>query len=342
VLPSRERRSTTFLKAMKGFDMTGKQWVWVTTAAAALFAVASYFVSFGAASNPEQGDAGYFPNVELTTQDGKKVRFYDDLLKGKSVAINLFYTACQDICPLETAKLVQVQKLFGERMGTDIFFYSIAIDPWDTPKENKAYAQKFGVGPGWLFLAGKEADIQLISRRLGLSRASDAVSKDGHSANLMVGHVGPVGQGLWMRNSAMDNPEFLATTIGNFLGWRDLKADRSYAEARPLDLGKGQFLFQSRCAACHTIGAGDRLGPDLLGVTTRRERSWLTRYLAQPEAMLAEGDPVATSLFKKYKPVRMPNLDLGTDDVAALLSYLEARSHLNGEQQAGKEPATAR
>ena len=308
-------------------------------AAAAVLAGAAALSFLGAALAQTPWGADYFPNVTLTTQDGAKVRFYDDLLKGKSVAINLFYTSCQDVCPLETAKLVQLQRLFGERMGKDIFFYSIAIDPWDTPKENKAYAQKFGVGPGWLFLSGKEADIQLLTRKLGLSRASDAVSKDGHSASLMVGNVP---NGLWMRNSAMDNPQFLATTIGNFLGWRDLKADRSYAEARPLALDKGEFLFQSRCAACHTIGAGDRLGPDLMGVTTRRESGWLARYLAQPEKMLAEGDPIATSLFKKYKQVRMPNLDLGGDDVAALLLHLEARSRVNGEQKAGIGSATAR
>ena len=308
-------------------------------AAAAVLAGAAALSFLGAALAQTPWGADYFPNVTLTTQDGAKVRFYDDLLKGKSVVINLFYTSCQDVCPLETAKLVQLQRLFGERMGKDIFFYSIAIDPWDTPKENKAYAQKFGVGPGWLFLSGKEADIQLLTRKLGLSRASDAVSKDGHSASLMVGNVP---NGLWMRNSAMDNPQFLATTIGNFLGWRDLKADRSYAEARPLAINKGQFLFESRCAACHTLGAGERLGPDLLGVTTRRERSWLARYLAEPEKMRAEGDLIATSLFKKYKPVRMPNVELGTDDVASLLSYLEARSRADSEQRAAKEPAAAR
>jgi protein SCO1/2 len=274
--------------------------------------------------------ADYFPNVPVTTQDGKVLRFYDDLLKGKSVAILLFYTSCQDVCPLETANLVQVQKLLGERMGKDIFFYSIAIDPWDTPKENKAYAQKFGVAPGWLFLSGTEKDIRLIARKLGLSRAGDADSKDGHSASLMVGNVP---NGMWMRNSALDNPQFLATTIANFLGWNDLKGERSYAEASPLSIEKGQFLFQSRCQACHTIGGGDRLGPDLKGVTERRDRGWLTRYLAQPEKMLAEGDPIATSLFRKYNQVRMPNLNLGTEDVASLLKYLDARPRGSGDLQ---------
>jgi protein SCO1/2 len=78
--------------------------------------------------------AARIPNVTLITQDGDAVRFYDDLIKGKIVAINLIYTTCKYSCPLETARLAQVQKLLGDRMGRDVFFYSITIDPeHDTP-----------------------------------------------------------------------------------------------------------------------------------------------------------------------------------------------------------------
>src|SRR5712671_7385198 len=109
--------------------------------------------------------ADYFPNVPLITQDGKVVRFYDDLLKGKAVAINLIYTTCSASCPLETARLVQVQRILGDRVGKDIFFYSISIDPkHDTPKVLKEYAQKYHTGPGWTFLTGKKSDIDLISK----------------------------------------------------------------------------------------------------------------------------------------------------------------------------------
>ena len=99
----------------------------------------------------------HFPNVDLITHEGKKVRFYDDLIKGKVVAIELIYTTCKYSCPLETARLVQLQKLMGDRMGKDVFFYSISIDPeHDTPAVLKDYAEKYHVGPGWLVLtAGK-------------------------------------------------------------------------------------------------------------------------------------------------------------------------------------------
>jgi protein SCO1/2 len=174
----------------------------------------------------------YFPNVLLTTQDGKQVRFYDDLVKGKSVAINIIYTSCTDECPLETARMAEVQRLLGAHVGKDVFFYSISIDPEkDTAPVLKAYSEKFNVGPGWLFLTGKKDDIKLLTTKLGLARASDAISKDGHASSLMLGDDA---SGQWMRNSAVDNPKFLATTMANFYGWKDVVATSNYAQAAPV------------------------------------------------------------------------------------------------------------
>ncbi len=316
--------------------MQGRSWGGI---AAGLFAGAVVFLSVGFASAANRWGADYFPNVPLVTQDGTTVHLYDDLLKGKSVAINVIYTSCKDECPLETARLAQLQRLLGERMGKDIFFYSITIDPKrDKPGVLKAYADKYGVGPGWLFLTGKEEDIKLATKKLGLSRVRDSASKDGHSASLMVGNE-PAG--LWMRNSAVDNPQFLATTIGNFLGWKDTTPRKSYAEARPLVLDKGEYFFQSQCSVCHTIGQGDKMGPDLLGVTARRDRAWLNRYIMAPDKLLAEGDPIAVALFEKYQYARMPNLRLSSDEVAAVLSYVEGRS-ASLREPIGKDSVTAR
>jgi protein SCO1 len=289
-----------------------------------ILAALAAVVSYAPPALANRWGADYFPNVPLTTQDGREVRLYDDLLKGKSVAINVIYTSCKDECPLETARLVQLQKLMGERMGKDIVFYSITIDPKrDTPKVLKAYAEKFGVGPGWLFLTGKPEDIKLVTKKLGLSRNADTVSKDGHSASLMLGNE-PSGQ--WMRNSAVDNPQFLADMMQGFFGWRSTEPQKSYAEARPVEISKGQFIFDSRCSACHTIGQGERIGPDLHGVTSRRDAAWLVRYVVAPDRLLAEKDPVAVQLFEKYKGARMPNLGLGPADVRDVVSYLERRS----------------
>src|SRR5207247_11194416 len=111
---------------------------------AALLASGMIFLHTGAAFAANRWGADYFPNVPLITQDGATVRLYDDLLKGKSVAINVMYTSCKDECPLETARLGQVQRLLGDRVGKEIFFYSISIDPKrDKPHALQAYAQWF-------------------------------------------------------------------------------------------------------------------------------------------------------------------------------------------------------
>src|ERR1041385_5699616 len=217
--------------------------------------------------------ANYFPNVPLTDQDGRTVHLYDDLLKGKTVVVNLIYTQCLDSCPLETARLLQVQKLLGDRVGKDVFFYSVSIDPeHDTPAVLKAYAEKFHAGPGWLFLTGKKADIDLVAHKLGLYY-DPGLNRDGHTVELMIGNE-PSGQ--WTRNAATDNPRFLTSTITTLVdGWNSHKtaAAKSYAQAVPLNItDRGQYLFATRCAACHTIGHGTKIGPDLLSITSVRDR----------------------------------------------------------------------
>ena len=93
-----------------------------------LLALASLLTSTGRPAAAATWGADYFPNVALTTQDGKVVRFYDDLLKGKAVAVNLVYTRCTASCPLETAKLAQVQRLLGDRSArTSISIPSASI-----------------------------------------------------------------------------------------------------------------------------------------------------------------------------------------------------------------------
>jgi protein SCO1/2 len=260
--------------------------------------------------------------VPLTTHEGKVVHLYDDLLEGRIVAINLVFTRCTYSCPLETARLVQVQRILGDRLGRDVFLYSLSIDPeHDTPGVLAAYAQRYRVGPGWLFLTGKKEDIAVVSRKLGLL-ASPAANRDGHTAELVIGNV-PAGQ--WMRISALDNPQLIARTIGNIVdGWQRGAPGASYAAAPALSFTKGQYLFSTRCAACHSVGSGDGIGPDLAGVTRSRDRGWLTRFIAAPDRVLAAGDPIAKELFARYK-VNMPNLGLGEADAEAIIEYLGAQ-----------------
>lgn len=298
----------------------------VAVALACLAALAVIRPASVMADNSRWG-ANYFPNVELTTQDGKVVHFYTDLIKGKTVVIDFIYTHCVDSCPLETARLAQVQKMLGDSVGKDIFFYSITIDPKrDTPAVLKDYAEKYHVGPGWTFLTGKKDDIELLSKKLGLYSDPDPNDRDGHEPAVLIGNE-PTGQ--WMRNSATDNPRFLMNLIGDRMNnWKltaSNKADGT-AEAQVVNLDQGRYLFSTQCAACHTVGHGDKIGPDLQGVTDVRDPKWLAHFIQTPDKMVAAGDPIATLLFEKYKQVRMPDLRLGDEDTALIIEFLKKQS----------------
>ena len=123
----------------------------------------------------------------------------------------------------------------------------------------------------------------------------------------------------------------------------DLDADAAKETVRQIEaaggeapeirqISDGEYLFRNRCSACHTIGGGDvrkddeRIGPDLYNVTRQRDRAWLERWIAEPDAMLEEKDPLAVALYEQWDRVPMPNMRLGDKDVKALLGYIERES----------------
>lgn len=93
-----------------------------------------------------------------------------------------------------------------------------------------------------------------------------------------------------------------------------------------------EAIFQAQCGACHSIGGGDGVGPDLAGVTTRRDRDWLLSWIADPTAMLADEDPIAVELLAAFNNLPMPTLGLSAADVEGLVAYFEA-------QDGGSAPA---
>jgi protein SCO1/2 len=163
-----------------------------------------------------------FPNVPLLTHEGKVVHFYDDLIKNKTVMINFMYVRCGDICPGMTANLRKVQNELGDRVGKDIFMYSISIEPErDTPEMLKAYAELFQVKPGWTFLTGKKADIELLRKSLGFSNSDPAIDKD------KTQHTGVVKFGIeslerWGMSPALGDPKYIA----EYLRWMEPNGSR--------------------------------------------------------------------------------------------------------------------
>ncbi len=156
---------------------------------------------------------GYFPNVVLTTHENGKVRFYDDLVRGKIVVFSMMYTTCDGRCPLYTANLLKVQKLLGEQVGQSVFLYSITLDPLvDTPKVLNQYVEAHGIGAGWTFLTGKPADIELLRRRLGFVESDPALDSQ-KSAHTGLIRYGNEKLDRWSASPAMTNPTELVRYI---------------------------------------------------------------------------------------------------------------------------------
>lgn len=113
---------------------------------------------------------GWLPNVPLVAHTGETFNFYDDLVRDRIVLLNFFVVQCQEgRCPAVNQNLRKVQDLVGDRMGKDVFFYSVSLDPErDTVPILREYAEDiFEAKPGWLFLTGKRADVDLLRRRQG-------------------------------------------------------------------------------------------------------------------------------------------------------------------------------
>lgn len=134
----------------------------------------------------ESEQRNYFTDTPLLTQEGRKVHFYSDVLKGKVVLISFIYTNCTDICPLLMHNLQDVQDKLGDRFGRDVFFVSISVDPEDdTPEELRKYGERYNAKPGWTFLTGAKEDVDRVVYRLG----QYAPDFEDHSMLFLLGDV---------------------------------------------------------------------------------------------------------------------------------------------------------
>jgi protein SCO1 len=155
----------------------------------------------------------HLPNVTLMAHTGRRVRFYDDLVKDKKVILNFMYAKCDGVCVPVTSNLLRVQKLLGNRVGRDIFIYSITLKPQeDSWNGLQTYATQRGVGPGWLFLTGAPPDIAVLRRALGFAYADPAEDAD------LSNHIGMLRFGVeplarWAAVPGLANPEHIVRTI---------------------------------------------------------------------------------------------------------------------------------
>jgi protein SCO1/2 len=153
------------------------------------------------------------PNVILRTQDNRPVRFYDDLIKGRVVLINFMFTTCKTTCPMTRTNLLKVQKALGDHIGRDIFMYSLTLDAaTDTPQTLNKYAKSIGAKPGWTFLTGKPADLEMLRRKLGFYDPDPKIDADRtqHGAIVLFGNDAA---GRWAMMPALSNVDRIVDAV---------------------------------------------------------------------------------------------------------------------------------
>jgi protein SCO1 len=125
------------------------------------------------------------PDVEVLDQDGRRLRFYSDLIKGKVVVINFFFTSCTLVCPMQGRSLARLGAELKGRLGQEVFFISVSKDPLtDTPERLKLWGRDYGVGPGWTLVTGGEGVMSELVRDF----TGASLGGQDHSPTLLIGN----------------------------------------------------------------------------------------------------------------------------------------------------------
>ena len=153
----------------------------------------------------------YFTDIQLVNQNGEKMRFYHDLLQGKTVIINSFFATCQGSCLPMTRNLEKVQEALGDRLGKDARIISISVDPEvDTPTELKAFSKKFHARPGWYFLTGSKENVAYVLKKLG-----QFVEDKNDHLNIFI--IGNERTGLWKKAFGLAKSEELMKVVDSVI-----------------------------------------------------------------------------------------------------------------------------
>lgn len=158
------------------------------------------------------------PDITLTSYEGKKVRFFEDLVQDRKVAINFIYTVCKGICPGMTENIAKVRADLAKQGRTDITFISVSIEPdQDTPARLAAYMETNEIVnrpglPRWIFLTGSLGDIDALRRSLGVADRNPARDADRtqHAGTLTYGNDKT---DWWGAIPALSQPKFIAEAI---------------------------------------------------------------------------------------------------------------------------------
>lgn len=301
-----------------------RAWARVVAALCVIITAALAPASLFAAPEGSRWGPNYFPNYEVVAHTGERFRFYEQLIENKLVLFHFIYTRCGDICPLQMARMKLVTDRLGDRLGKDVFVYTITLEPeYDTKAVLASLADTYDVPPGWLLLTGDPKELAEIRYKLG-ERSRQLVE---HRHEML--WIGNDRSGRWKRYSLSADLDRIAVEVMNadpVFAARKLPVGDDYRRAKSVDIShqRGQALFLKGCAACHSIGGGDGIAPDLAGLMDRREKSWVVEFIREPQNLRARKDPTALALDAAFPVAVMPRLGLSEIDAEDVLAYIAA------------------
>jgi protein SCO1/2 len=196
---------------MKSFLLAVIAVLFLAAAASAQQPAAQQPAAPPATNSTESAAEKYFTDIQLVNQNGEKMRFYHDLLQGKTVIINSFFATCQGSCLPMTRNLEKVQEALGDRLGKDARIISISVDPEvDTPTELKAFSKKFHARPGWYFLTGSKENVEYVLKKLG-----QFVEDKNDHLNIFI--IGNERTGLWKKAFGLAKSEELIKVVDSVI-----------------------------------------------------------------------------------------------------------------------------
>lgn len=103
--------------------------------------------------------------------------------------------------------------------------------------------------------------------------------------------------------------------------------------ANPVLAQDGEQLFQ-QCKACHTIGQGKLLGPDLLDISKKQDKEWIKNFIKSSQTMIKNGDPAAVAIFEEFNKLIMIDYNWPDADIEAVIKYIDSFSTPDAEGEA--------
>jgi len=245
------------------------------------------------------------PDTQVYDQNGQRLRFYSDLIKGKTVAINFIFTSCATICPPLTATFRRVQQELGDRVGRDVQLISVSVDPTtDVPERLKSFAAKFNAGPGWTFVTGNKPEIDLLLRALG----AYVGDKNDHTPMILIGNEKA---GYWTRTYGLSKAKEIAQIVNEAALKSAPAPDNRNKAGAPTDSDDQAVQVPLPGASSNKNGVAERSiqrGPSATARSLQGSGAGESKGTAEdkrtPSEVAASYFPNLTLLTQDNKPVR--------------------------------------